>query len=267
MKRFEFDRDFMNAKLSLSIVCKSFSYARSVAEDAFRLVERIESDLSMYRDSSEVYAINIAKVDEEIRVTGFTLDCLELGDELFKRTLGAIDVCMGQHFLKAKSQANIKEPKRISLEIDKENFSAKKKSEGFLDFGAIGKGYAIDRVVELLKNTWLINNAFINFASSTIFALGCDENGKAWEVSLNGSSESFIIEDSYALASSGLNTQATHIIDPMTLECPKCDNSCCYSYIKDSACYADALSTAFSILSLGEIEELCREFSAKFLKK
>jgi thiamine biosynthesis lipoprotein len=52
-----------------------------------------------------------------------------------------------------------------------------------LDLGSIGKGYAVDRVVELLKERNL-HCAYIDAGGSTIYALGAPPGANAWNVRL-----------------------------------------------------------------------------------
>src|SRR5499425_3564391 len=52
-----------------------------------------------------------------------------------------------------------------------------------LDLGAIGKGYAVDRVAGLLKARG-IRRAYIDAGGSTIYALGAPPGANAWPVSL-----------------------------------------------------------------------------------
>ena len=50
-----------------------------------------------------------------------------------------------------------------------------------LDLGGIAKGYAVDRVVELLKEQ-RIERAFVAAGGSTIYGLGAPPGSPGWEV-------------------------------------------------------------------------------------
>ena len=52
-----------------------------------------------------------------------------------------------------------------------------------VDLGGIGKGYAVDRVVALLKENQ-IRRALINAGGSTLFALGAPPGQKAWSIKI-----------------------------------------------------------------------------------
>jgi len=52
-----------------------------------------------------------------------------------------------------------------------------------LDLGGIAKGYAVDRVVSLLKE-YQIERALVSAGGSTLFALGTPPREKAWRVKI-----------------------------------------------------------------------------------
>jgi thiamine biosynthesis lipoprotein len=52
-----------------------------------------------------------------------------------------------------------------------------------LDLGGVAKGYAVDRVVSLLKRHG-VESAFVNACGSTIYGLGAPPNSAGWEVKI-----------------------------------------------------------------------------------
>src|SRR5262249_42952951 len=52
-----------------------------------------------------------------------------------------------------------------------------------LDLGSIGKGYAVDRAVDILRAN-NIRNAFIDAGQSTLYGMGAPPGQDAWEVHL-----------------------------------------------------------------------------------
>jgi FAD:protein FMN transferase len=52
-----------------------------------------------------------------------------------------------------------------------------------LDLGGIAKGYAVDRVVSLLKE-YKIDRAFVSAGGSTLYGLGSPRDGPGWEVKI-----------------------------------------------------------------------------------
>jgi len=211
-------------------------------------------------ESSDVFAINSAKIDELIRVSDFTMECIIESAKIYDMTLGAVDVCNGAFFLNNKKQAFFENPSRLSLLIDSENFFVKKISEGCLDFGAIGKGYAIDVIAKYLQDSWSIENALIDFGASSILALGKDESSQDWKISINGKDLNFRLESNYSIGSSGTNIQGSHILDRNLTPVKEGRN---LSVIAKSALLSDAFSTAFMILNSHEIKELSTLYKLK----
>lgn len=265
MPSYNFDKDLMNTSLVLTICADSHKYAESAAQAAFFLAERIEEQISMYKAGSDIYAINNAKVGDYVRLGEYSTECLALSGQVYEKTLGALDVCMGQFFTNAKNQTKYAKPSRITLKIDDYNFIAQKTSEGCLDFGAVGKGYAVDKIAELLKDEWSIENALIDFGSSTMLAIGACEGLDGWKVLLNSEDKNFVLKDGQALAGSGIRVQGHHIIDPLAGCAPKKDAEFIYA-VASSGFLADAFSTAFMILDDSDIDYVCKANAVKCIK-
>ena len=65
------------------------------------------------------------------------------------------------------------------VHLDREQFTVRFEREGvMLDLGAIGKGYAIDRAIEILREAG-ISNALVHGGTSTIYGLGHPRMSKA----------------------------------------------------------------------------------------
>jgi thiamine biosynthesis lipoprotein len=70
------------------------------------------------------------------------------------------------------------------VELCPENFTVRFAREGvMLDLGAIGKGYAIERAVELLREAG-IGAGLLHGGTSTIYGLGHPPEAEFWEVAL-----------------------------------------------------------------------------------
>jgi thiamine biosynthesis lipoprotein len=70
------------------------------------------------------------------------------------------------------------------VHLDREQFTVRFEREGvMLDLGAIGKGYAIDRAIEILREAG-ISNALVHGGTSTIYGLGHPQDVEGWKVSI-----------------------------------------------------------------------------------
>jgi thiamine biosynthesis lipoprotein len=70
------------------------------------------------------------------------------------------------------------------IQLDSENRTVRFTEAGVeLDPGGIGKGYAVDRMIETLKENG-IASALITAGGSSIYALGAPNNEKGWEIKI-----------------------------------------------------------------------------------
>lgn len=125
-----------------------------------------------------------------------------------------------------------------------------------LDFGGMGKGYALDKSRDILAD-WDIDRALIHAGTSTALAIGdgpANPPGKkGWPVGAAGDT---IFLHNMALSGSGKEVKGEHIVDPRTGKPAKGHLSAWAA--SSSAALADALSTAFIVMRPEEVEQFCR---------
>jgi len=119
-----------------------------------------------------------------------------------------------------------------------------------LDLGGIGKGYAVDRLIEMFRDA-SVPRACINFGESSLYALGEPPEARGWPILVRGlEAEELLgvlwctdcaLSTSHSLGRR-LATGASHILDPRT-GLPV-QQACLSTIVAPSATLAEALSTA-----------------------
>jgi thiamine biosynthesis lipoprotein len=140
-----------------------------------------------------------------------------------------------------------------------------------INFGSIGKGYAIDRAVEVIRDHWFPTSALIHGGQSSLFALGSPPGrfGGRWEVALRNPLRPESPLGILRLRNRGLGTSGgafqqfvaegrvySHILDPRTGE--PAEGPASVTVLAPAAAEADALSTALFLLG----PEAAEDFAA-----
>lgn len=124
-----------------------------------------------------------------------------------------------------------------------------------IDLGAIGKGYAVDRAVKLLRRQH-IRNALVNAGGSTIYGMGTPPGEAGWTITLRDPSRragAWVRLHNTALSTSEQTAPSLlgekrvgHIIDPATGQPVMA--SFAVSVLANNATAADALSTTLLLV-------------------
>jgi FAD:protein FMN transferase len=172
---------------------------RAAGEEALDEIDRLENQLSLFRPSSEIARLNARAAFEPIRVTPAVLALLQHARRLNQETDGAFDItvaplmrCWG--FL--GGPGHLPKPEELEaararvgmrlVQFDPNESRVRYEREGvMLDLGAIGKGYAIDRAVEILREAG-ITSALLHGGTSTVYGLGSPPEGDSWKIEIPG---------------------------------------------------------------------------------
>jgi len=175
-------------------------------EDRFRLqaavnaaldeAKRLDELLSNYRPASEWSLLNKSAGQRPFRASKELFDLLQACRHYTKASDGAFDISVGPlmkvwGFYKGSGRFPHRAEVRnalASVGFDKVQLNASDRTVSFsrngmeLDPGGIGKGYAADRMAEILKNGG-IHSALITAGSSSIYAIGVPPTDpRGWQV-------------------------------------------------------------------------------------
>jgi len=264
-----FSHQAMATLFEIVIFHEDRAYSQQAAAEAFRIADGLETDLSRFIPNGDIGRINALQAGESTRVGIHAFACLERSLELGLETGGCFDIFIGS----MKDARNVgglrsgragaeavfqKRTGQAPLELSGESFEVRACGRVAVDLGAFGKGYAVDRLAESLRE-WDIGSALVHGGRSSVFAFGSLADGSGWPVTVSDPRDRrkilrrFELNDR-AMGASGLE-KGSHIFDPRTGE-PVRGRIAAWVLGPDAAT-ADALSTAFMVMEPEAIRAFC----------
>jgi len=267
-----FAREAMATVFEIFIADKAEAYAGQAARAAFDEIDRLERLFSRFDPSSETSRIGRIAPGGALRVGLETAEVLGLSSFVQSETGGAFDV----NYLGPGEAAGGRRRSRprplaelLRVAADGRGFEVTRvrpkgraaASAVALDLGAVGKGYALDAALCVLRD-WDVGNALLHAGTSTALAAGPGpaKSGRGWPVgagSIAGatSGPGRILLKNRAMSGSGIEVKGAHIIDPRTGR-PAAGHAAAWAS-HPSAAASDALSTAFMVMSTEEVAGFC----------
>lgn len=170
---------------------------RAAAEEALDEIERVEGWLSPYRADSELVRLHREGVGRPLRVDPRLFRFLQLARDLTTRTGGTFDPTVGPLLRAwgfvggdpiAPDPAAIAAAREIvgwhNLQLDAAEGTVGLLRPGVeIHPGALGKGYALDRALGILREAG-VENALVHGGTSTVCGIGNGPDGDGWPVLL-----------------------------------------------------------------------------------
>ena len=228
------------------IVHEERSYTAQAAQAAFDLLDGLESRLSRFRPSSDISRAALLDAGEKMRLSEPAFACLDIAKRMERLTRGAfsatpaaleIQESLPQWELLAEEQSIRCQSGRLTF-----------------DLGAIGKGFALDRMGELLCQ-WDCPSFLLVAGGSSILAGDPPADTAGWSCGLgdDDAPQRYLLAHA-SLSGSGLAVKGNHILDPRTGR-PALRQMRAW-VLADTAAESDALSTACMVLNERELREV-----------
>jgi thiamine biosynthesis lipoprotein len=257
--------------------------ANEAANAALDEIDRLEAQLTVYRDTSEVSRLNQLAPYTSLVVEEGLFDLLETSARLHQESEGAFDVTAGAlikgwGFFRGPRRVPSEEERAQALErvgmqhlvLDRGGRSVRYQKLGLeINLGSIGKGYALDRVAGLLRAEWQVTSALLHGGHSSVCAVGTPPANRAgWSVGLRHPWNAEKSLGVVRLHDRALGTSAAtyrhlehegrklgHILDPRTGW--PAEGMASASVLALTAAEADALATAFYINGIDWARSYC----------
>ena len=188
----------MGSSFSLVLHGPDSATLEAAAAAAFAEVHRLDRLLSNYLPDSEWSAMNREAASRPVRVPPELFALLSSCLEYSRRSDGAFDISVGP-LIKVwgfyKGEGALPRPKEVAdaltrvgyrhIRLDPAQQTVQFARPGMdLDPGGIGKGYAVDRMVEVLKRSG-IRAALVSASGSSIYGLGSpSDESKGWPITI-----------------------------------------------------------------------------------
>jgi FAD:protein FMN transferase len=156
-------RTSMYTVVTVTAVTNSPVTAKKAFDESYSELDRLASVFNFYDEKSDLSAINHNAGVVPVKVSGETLKVIEKAVEVSKMTDGAFDVTVGS-LVKLWDMNKKIVPDKETIEKTKKNIGYEyividraastiyiKKKGVSIDLGGIIKGYAADRIVEILR--------------------------------------------------------------------------------------------------------------------
>ncbi len=259
--------------------------------DLAAAVQRVDEQMSPWKPDSDLVRFNHAPVNEWVPLSGEILEVLDTGLQVQRLSGGAFSPCVGAlvdawGFGAARQEPD---PQAIrlarqatppatqdSLDIDQPTGRARKRMPCQIDLCGIAKGYAVDRMVQVLQSHGVAHA--LAALDGELRALGHQANGSPWSVAVEypdtgrRSVHGVLALSDLAVATSGDyrhyldvgGTRLAHTMDPRR-SAPVNNAIASVTVLAPTCMQADAWATALLVTGLEEGMALAQRMGIEVL--
>ncbi len=269
-----FAHEAMATVFEIYITDDDETYARQGAQAAFAEVDRLELEMSRFISNSDISRLNDAISGETVDLGMDVFECLSRAREMYDKTSGAFDISVGALYscwlnddrtLRQPSDEELARACELTgldhLKLNEEDFSAEVLTEGVqFDLGGIGKGYAAEKMAEILRE-WSLRQALVLAGASSVLSVSVPEGMTGWPIKLRHPDNHEDVLARFELTEGAIsgsgNQKGQHIIDARSVEGVPVEGRLAAWAMAPDAVTADALSTAFMLLLAEDIDDYC----------
>ena len=273
-------RQAMATRFELVLHGENEAALRAAGEEALDEITRLEDELSYFRPTSQIFRLNQQAAQNPVRVSPWLFRLLQHARQLTAETGGTFDItvaplmrCWGFY----TREGRVPESRALAearacvgmhlVELEEADLTVRFARPGVqLDLGSVGKGYAIGRAGELLREAG-VTRALLHGGTSTVLAIGAPVDADGWKIALDHPplaaeparevklasrnpeplatvilrDESLSVSAVWGKAFTAADRSYGHVIDPRTGEPTK--GALLAAVVLPSATESDALST------------------------
>jgi thiamine biosynthesis lipoprotein len=256
--------------------------AHAAAEAALDDIDRLEQQMTVYRESSEVSLLNRVAAERPIAVEQGLFELFVRCRDWNRESRGAFDIATGaiiKRWAGCRKQGIVPttDDRRVAIEhsgmrrvvLDPAERTVRFETSGVeINLGSVGKGYAVDQVIRLLRRDFGVASGLVHGGHSSIFAMGSESASTGWLVGLSHPEHTDRRLGVFRLQDRGLGISAAthqhfehagrklgHILDPRTAW--PAEGVLTAAVTAPTAAEADAMATAFFILGPMVAKEIC----------
>jgi thiamine biosynthesis lipoprotein len=267
----------LGAQVSIEIYHPDRAEAERLVARCVVDVRRLEQQFSLYRADSAISTLNrtgilVSPDADMVALLKASLLFAGITGGAFDPTVQPLWQLYADHFTSERPDSNGPSPQKLAGALAKVGYAGLRVSEdrialarrgAAITLNGIAQGYATDRVVERLRKAGL-STTLVNMGE--IRAIDARPEGRPWRVGLADPERPGVVTETIDLIDRAVATSAgagfrfdasgrfTHLFDPATGRSPSRYST--VSVIAPTATEADALSTAFSLMSLSRIQDI-----------
>lgn len=254
----------------------------AAAAAAFEEVDRLDAQMSNYKETSELSYINRTAWKTPVIVEPEFFGLLKYSLDNSRAVSGAFDITVGPlmrtwGFFRGEGRLpSAREIKATLKTIGYKHVTLNntKRTIAFdlpgveIDLGGIAKGYAVDKMAEQLREAG-IKSALINAGSSSLYAIGAPPGEAAWQVAVRDPLDSRQTIENVYIKDASLSTSGSyekffkigekiycHIMDPRTGF--PVEGMLSVTVIAPSGVETDLLSTTLFVLGVKKSKEFLK---------